>query len=197
MSLIFQSFYHFHITHNLIVQGIGFIGLILVFISFQNNKRLLILLFLGTSQIFYAIHFGLLGAWTAFAMNIVGMTRTFLFTQKGKKKWLDNITLMYVFIGLFWIAGALSWVGWVSILPVLAMTIETIGLWMKNPTKIRFTMLSLRPLWLSYNIIYRSYAGMTTDSLVIISLLIGITRFDIIPRIRRKCNSKKQLPPSS
>jgi hypothetical protein len=197
MFLIFQSLYNIHTTNNLIVQGIGFIGLILVFISFQNNKRLFILLFLGTSQFFYAIHFALLGAWTAFAMNIVGMTRTFIFTQKGKKKWLDNVALMYVFIGLFWIAGALSWVGWISILPVLAMTIETIGLWMKNPTKIRFNMLSLRPLWLSYNIIYRSYAGMTTDTLVFISLLIGIVRFDIIPGIRRKYNSKKQLPKPS
>lgn len=189
MFLIFQSFYHIHITHNLIVQAIGIIGLIFVVVSFQNNKRNLILILLGTSQIFYAIHYGLLGAWTAFAMNIVGMTRSFLFTQKGKKKWMDNNIMMYVFIGLFWIAGILSWVGWVSILPVLAMTIETIGLWMKNPTKIRFNMLGLRPLWLSYNIIYRSYAGMTADLFVLISLLAGIIRFDIIPAIRRKRNS--------
>jgi hypothetical protein len=192
MYLIFQSFYHIHITHNLITQTIGFVGLIFVVISFQINKRILILILLGTSQIFYAIHYGLLGAWTAFAMNIVGTTRTFLFTQKGKKKWMDNNIMMYVFIGLFWIVGALSWVGWVSILPVLAMTIETIGLWMKNPTKIRFSMLSLRPLWLSYNIIYRSYAGMTADVFVLISLLTGIIRFDIISAIRQKRSSKNK-----
>jgi hypothetical protein len=189
LNSILQLLDHTARNQNLMIQAIGIIGLIFVVISFQNNKRFLILILLGTSQIFYAIHYGLLGARTAFAMNLVGMTRTFLFTQKGKKKWIDNNILMYVFIGLFWIAGALSWVGWVSLLAVLAMTIETIGLWMKNPTKIRFSMLSLRPLWLSYNIIYRSFAGMTADLFVLISLITGIIRFDIIPLIRRKRNS--------
>lgn len=173
-------------NNNLIAQGIGMIGLICAIISFQSNKRHIILIFLGIGQVSFIIHFALLGAWTASAMNMLGASRTFLFVLRGRKKWLENNTLLYVFIGLFVIAGIITWQNWLSLLPVLGMTIETIGLWMKNPTKIRFTVIVPRPLWLTYNTIYRSYAGMLTEAFVLVSILTGIIRFDILPWIRRK-----------
>jgi hypothetical protein len=192
MFIIFQAVCRIAVTSNIVIQGIGFIGLTLAFISFQSNKRHLILIFLGISQFFYAVHFAFLGGWTAFAMNIVGMTRSFLFTQKGKKKWLENNAMMYLFILCFWIAGILSWSGWISVLPILAMTIETVSLWMKNPTRIRFIILFPRPMWFTYNFIYRSYPGMLSEIFVISSIISGIIRFDIIPKISRRRNLKKQ-----
>ena len=189
---ILQPLEHTGGTNNLIAQGIGMVGLVFAIFSFQNNKRHLILIFLGTAQIFFTIHFALLGVWTAVAMNIVGMIRTFSFLLRGKKKWMDKNTLMYVFIGLFCIAGALSWKGWLSLLPIMAMNIETIGLWNKNPRLIRYSVIIPRPLWIIYSTIHRSYAGVMTELFVITSLLTAIVRFDILPRIRERRNSRKQ-----
>jgi len=173
-------------TNNLVAQGIGMVGLIFAIISFQNNKRNLILIFLGLAQMCFIVHFALLEVWPAFAVNIVGVVRTFSFLLRGKKKWMEKNTFMYVFIVLFCIAGAISWDGWLSLLPVMAMTIETIGLWKKNPRLIRSIVIIPRPLWITYNTIHHSYAGVLTELFIVGSLITGIVRFDILPWVRQK-----------
>ena len=185
LKLIFQLFSHTS-NNNLIAQGIGMVGLIFAIISFQNNKRHLILIFLGMAQLCFIAHFALLEVWPAFSVNIVGVVRTFSFLLRGKKKWMEKNTLMYVFIGLFCIAGALSWNGALSLLPIVAMTIETIGLWKKSPRLIRSIVIIPRPLWITYNAIHHSYAGVMTEVFVITSLLTAIIRFDILPWVRQK-----------
>jgi len=173
---------------NLINQGVGMIGLVFAIISFQNNKRNLILVFLGLSQICFITHYALLGVWTAVSMNIVGAARTFFFIFRGRKKWMDSDAVMYVFICLFFIAGILSWQNWLSLLPVMAMAIETFGLWQEAPRKIRFIVIVPRPLWITYNVLHGSYAGVLTELFVVISLITAIMRFDFLPWVRQKRN---------
>jgi hypothetical protein len=177
-------------TNNLTAQAIGMVGLIFAIVSFQNNKRNLILIFLGLAQMCFIFHFALLEVWPAFAVNIVGVVRTFSFLLRGKKKWMEKNTFMYVFIVLFCIAGALSWRGWLSLLPVMAMAIETIGLWKKKPRLIRSIVIIPRPLWITYNAIHHSYAGVLTELFVVGSLITGIVRFDILPWVKQKKNSE-------
>ncbi|MEO0292858.1 MAG: YgjV family protein [candidate division WOR-3 bacterium] len=167
------------------VQGIGVLGLISAIISFQSNKRIKILVFLGIGQIFFAIHFALLGAKTASGMNLIGAIRTFSFILRERKKYLEKNILMFLFIALFWATGILCWDKWISILPVIGMTFETIALWMKEPKKIRIGLLSPRPLWLTYNIIYNSYPGVLAEAFVLTSIFIGIVRFDLFPVIKK------------
>ena len=190
MNIILQLIDYTNSTNNLIAQGIGMVGLIFAIISFQNNKRKLILLFLGLGQMCFIVHFALLGVWTASAMNVVGATRTFFFMQRGRKKWMDSDILMYVFVCLFFIAGILSWQNWLSILPIMAMAVETIGVWQKNPRKIRLIVTIPRPMWITFNTIHRSYAGVMTEVFVIASLLTAIIRFDILPWVKQKNISK-------
>ena len=174
------------LSSNLVAQGIGMGGLIFAIFSFQNNKRNLILFFLGMAQLFFIFHFALLGVWTAAAMNIVGSTRTFFFIFRGRKKWTDSNAIMFVFIGLFLIAGVISWQNWLSIVPIIAMIIETIGLWQKNPRIIRFIVFIPHPMWLIYNFINRSYPGVLTEIFILVSLIAGIIRFDILPWLRER-----------
>ncbi len=188
---IFQLLENTGRTNNLIAQGIGMVGLVFAIISFQNNKRNLILFFLGMAQMCFIIHFALLGVWTASAMNIVGSTRTFFFMLRGRKKWMDSDVVMYIFVCLFFIAGILSWQNWLSLLAIMAMAIETVGVWQKNPRKIRFIVIIPRPLWLTYNVIHHSYAGVLTELFVITSLVTGIVRFDILPWVGQRNGSKK------
>jgi hypothetical protein len=175
--------------NNLIAQSIGMVGLVFAIISFQNNKRNLILVFLGLAQMCFIAHFALLGIWTAVSMNVVGAMRTFFFVFRGRKKWMDSNFVMYTFICLFVIAGILSWQNWLSFLPIMAMIIETIGVWQEDPRKIRFIVIIPRPLWITFNVIHHSYAGVLTELFVITSLITAIVRFDFLPWIRKKRNS--------
>ena len=165
-----------------IAQTIGIIALLFVLLSFQKNSRYLILLFLIIAQILFTIHFGLLGAWTGAAMNGVAAIRTYIFNQRESKQWSNKQVWLYLFVVLFWVFGIVTWSGYYSILPILAMTIDSFAVWNKETKSIRMFMLIPRPLWLTYNFTVGSYAGMITEIFVLFSILIGIIRFDIFAK---------------
>jgi hypothetical protein len=167
------------IDNQILAQAIGFVSFLFIVLSFQNNKRSLILLFLIIAQTSFVVHFVLLGAWTAVAMNAISVARTCVFHQKDNKDWAKKKIWFYLFFALFWIAGILVWEGPYSLLPILAMSAETIGLWMEKPRYIRLLSLIPRPLWFIYGYIVVSYAGMVTETFAFCSILIGIFRFDM------------------
>src|SRR3989338_4435143 len=171
----------------LIAQGIGFLALLFVLLSFQKNKRYLILLFMLVAQILFTIHFGLLGAWTGAAMNGIAGLRTYIFNQRETKTCSNNQFWLYLFVVLFWVFGIVTWNGYYSILPILAMTIDSSAVWNKKTQYIRLLMLIPRPLWFLYNYTVVSYAGMITEIFVLFSILVGIIRFDILAT-RKKQN---------
>jgi hypothetical protein len=160
-------------------QSIGFLAFVFIVLSFQNNKRSLILIFLVIAQASFVVHFALLGAWTAVAMNAISVTRTYIFYQRDSKNWANTKIWFYLFLALFWIIGVIVWEGYYSLFPILAMTAETVGLWMKETRYIRLINLIPRPLWFVYTLIVGSYAGMVTEVFVFCSIVVGILRFDV------------------
>ncbi len=163
----------------LIAQIIGIGALLFVLLSFQKNSRYLILLFLIIAQILFTIHFGLLGAWTGAAMNGIAAFRTYIFNLRETKTWSNKPFWLYLFVVLFWVFGIVTWSGYFSILPILAMTIDSFAVWNKKTQYIRLLMLIPRPLWFVYNYTVVSYAGMITEIFVLFSIVIGIIRFDL------------------
>lgn len=155
-----------------IIQSIGFLALFFVVVSFQRNNRSEILSLIVVAQFLFALHFGLLQAYTAMGVNIIAAFRGIVFIKRKEKIWL------YVFIFLFIISGYYTWEGYRSVLPVSAMIIETIGFWIKEPSKIRFVSLFPRPFWLSYNVLVFSIPGIICELFVLSSLLVGIFRYD-------------------
>ncbi len=158
---------------------IVFVNSCSILLSFQINKRNLILLFLTIGQLFFVLHFGLLGAWSAGAMNFIAMIRGYVFYNREKFKWAKSIFWLYFFISIFWVAGILTWKNFYTLFLTVAMTIDSFSLWQKEEKILRMTMLLPRPLWFIYNFTVHSYAGMLTEVFIFLSLLIGIIRFDV------------------
>jgi hypothetical protein len=167
---------------NLIIQGIGIIGFITVVISFQSNKRKVILFFQFLASILFATHFFMLGSPTGGAMNVLGIFRGALFSQREDKKWADNKIFMFLFIALFITFGGLTWENIFSIFPIVAGVVQTVGLWVKNTTLIRIIMISSSPCWMVYNIHSGSIAGILTESFVMISILVAFVRFEVLDK---------------
>lgn len=72
----------------------------------------------------------------------------------------------------------LTWVGWISILPVAANVAVTIGAYTYNARTIRLvTMLINSPLWMIYNIIVGAWAGIIDEAVSEISIGISIARY--------------------
>ena len=68
-----------------ISQVIGFVGTIVSFIIFQQNKRSRIIGLQILSTSLFAVHYILLGAFTGAALNLIAVTRSIVFYNNDKK----------------------------------------------------------------------------------------------------------------
>lgn len=168
-----------------ISQLIGFAGTIVSFIMFQQNKRRRIIGCQILSTSLFAIHYILLGAFTGAALNAIAITRSIVF-YNNDKKWAKSPVWLWFYIVVSIVAGLLTWESWYSILPAIALVLTTVANWMKSETKIRLISFPNSPCWLIYNAITGSVAGVITECIVMSSLIIGIVRYDILKKGKKK-----------
>ena len=160
----------------IIIQGIGLIGTALFFLSFQckNNKTLFRIQFM--SYLFYTAHLLLLGAVTGGISYVINTFRSACLGSRWKfaqrKEMCAIICLMQC------AALAFTWSGWISLLPVAANIAATIGGYTHYARKIRLVaMLVNSPLWIVYDFIVGSWAGILDELVTEISILISIVRY--------------------
>lgn len=71
-----------------------------------------------------------------------------------------------------------TWGGWISILPVAANIAATVGGYTYNARKIRIAGMFINsPLWIIYNIIVGSFAGILDEVVSEASMIISVIRF--------------------
>lgn len=160
----------------LLVQAIGMMGTILFFLSFQckSNKNLFRVQFV--TYICYTTHLLALGAVTGGISYVLNLVRSFCLGSKYpllKSKGMCAILCVLQLVTLL-----LTWEGWYSILPVAANIASTIGGYTFNPRKIRIAGMFLNsPLWLIYNVIVGSWAGILDEIVTEISIILSIIRY--------------------
>lgn len=160
----------------LLIQGIGFLGTLLFFLSYQcrSNKSLFRIQLL--SYFFYTIHLLCLGAVTGGISYLINLLRSFCLSSKRP---FLNSRKMCVLLCMAQLAVlGFSWAGWISILPVAANIASTIGGYTHNPKKVRLSgMLINSPLWIIYDIFVGSWAGILDETVSELSMLVSIIRF--------------------
>lgn len=161
---------------NILIQGIGFVGTLLFFASFQcrKNKNLFRVQFL--SYLFYTAHLFCLGAYTGAISYVLNTVRSLCLGSscglvKSRKACLA-ICLLQLATLVF------TREGWISVLPVAANIASTIGGYTNSPRKIRIAgMFFNSPLWMVYNIIVHSWAGVLDEVVSEASMIVSIVRF--------------------
>ena len=161
---------------NLFVQAVGILGTGLFFLSFQckRNKNLFRVQFL--SYLCYTTHLLMLGAVTGGISYILNTVRSFCLGSKNpflKSKAMCGIICTLQVVTLFF-----TWDGWWSILPVAANIASTLGGYTHNPRKIRIAGMFINsPLWIIYDIIVGSWAGILDEVISEASMIISICRY--------------------
>jgi len=122
----------------------------------------------------------MLNAWTGALMNLIEAGVVFVSYKREVSSWAKHNFWPYIFIFLYIAAGWATLKTSSDFLPVIAQAFGALAVWQKNPRTIRFLMLAPRPLWFIYNFIVGSYAGMTAEIFIFISVIVGIIRFDIL-----------------
>ena len=158
------------------VQILGFIGTGLFFLSFQckeNRNLFRVQLF---SYLFYTAHLLLLGATTGGFSYIINCLRSFCLQSKWDFAKSNRMCVILCVLQLA--AMCFTWSGWISLLPVIANIASTIGGYTKNPQKVRIAGIFVNsPLWIVYDIIVGSWAGIVDEIVSELSMLISIIRF--------------------
>ena len=161
-----------------LIQLIGFVGLATSILAFQFKKHRGIVLCKMSSELIFALQYILLGAWTAAILDGLSVVRNSLYTNFVKR---GRSTLPVIIgFGLFVVVtGIVTFDGWLSLLPIAAKLLTTISYGMKNEKLLRFITLPSCIMWSIYNLQVGSLGGALGDTLTLISLLIGIYKFDI------------------
>ena len=158
------------------IQGIGFFGTILFFLSYQfkSNKTLFRVQF--ASYLCYTVHLLMLGATTGGISYILNTLRSFCLGSKHaflKSKWMCWIICILQVTTLY-----LTWGGCASILPVAANIVSTIGGYTHNARKIRAAGMFINsPLWIIYDIIVGSWAGILDELVSEASMILSVYRY--------------------
>ncbi|MBE7041598.1 MAG: YgjV family protein [Ruminococcaceae bacterium] len=161
----------------MIAQLLGILGFLLSIISFQQNtqKRIVFVQFLA--NISFTIHFYLIGAYTGSILNGIAIVRSFVYCFKDKK-WASSNIWIVIFSLAFIVAGIYTWEGPLSILPTTAMVLSSVSFGIKNPKLVRRIYFPCSPMWLIYNIVGGSIGGVLTECFAMVSIIIGMLRFD-------------------
>ena len=158
------------------IQLIGVAGTLLFFLSYQcrSNRNLFRVQLL--SYLFYTAHLLLLGALTGGMSYMINTLRSFCLGSRWK--FAHSQGMCAIICAMQLAALALTWSGWVSILPVAANIAATLGGYTHNPRKLRIAgMFVNSPLWIVYDLCVGSWAGLLDEAVTEGSMILSIVRF--------------------
>lgn len=191
-----------------VIQTIGFVGILINLIAFQFNSHAKIVFLRTLGSVMFGIQYLFLGAIPGLVVEFIGWIRNvvFIYTVKKNKNtkfWIWFFSAITVVAGVVTIA--LSWktsiekismwsknhvictilaVG-ISVVAIVAKVLSTIAYGIKNPNTIRKLNLPTSSMWLFYNFVAFSIAGVINEAITIISNLIAQWRY-------RKPKNKEQ-----
>lgn len=99
---------------NIAAQIVGFVGITVNVLIYQQKNRASILKMKLVSDVLWAVHYLMIGAYTAVAVACLGILREFVFMKRKK---LSSL-VAFLILGLF--SVAVTWKGWLSLLPTMA-----------------------------------------------------------------------------
>lgn len=159
----------------IIGQGLGIVAVVLGFVSFQMKSSKGILFFQVLCAFIFSVHYLLIGAITAMALNLLAALNTLLYyfrEKRGSKGLFEPI----LYISLIIITSILTWSGWYTLILMFGLIAAAVGLSLSDPQKTRGVMFIKAPLCLLYNILVFSVGGIIYECAVLASSAIGLIK---------------------
>lgn len=166
----------------IIAQIIGVIACMAVLLSYQCKTQKHIMIFQAAQCFLYSVNLLMLGMYSGMFLNVIGLARALIYTQRNSHKWAASKIWVFVFIPLIVASGVISCTvfeeGWVAFFPVCGMIITTFAGRCKEASKVRLLTLFNSPFWLTYNIIGGSIGAIMGEVAGSASIIIGMIRLD-------------------
>ena len=181
-----------------IAQAFGIVGMIFNLLVFQQKSHKGVVLCQFFAAMTFAANYLMLGAFVGGLLNLVGAARAAVFYFKDKTH-ANHVAWLIIFILAFASSYPLTFLVFgtaptlknfiIESLPVIAMVIITVSLRLGSAKAVRFMGLFSSPLWLTYNIFSGSIGAIASEILNLISMVVGIIRFDIRKGSKKDANA--------
>ncbi|MBR5519036.1 MAG: YgjV family protein [Clostridia bacterium] len=157
-------------------QILGWVAALLTFMSYQckEHKKLIVVQSLSTLSI--CISYLLLGAQSGMLLNIVCILRNLIIYYRKKVKLFSYFFWLYALTLIMGLMGIFSWQGYMSLLIIVALMINTIFIYFPNVQNLRKSILITSTMILLYNVYYGVWGGILNELIAITSAIIGIFR---------------------
>jgi hypothetical protein len=165
----------------LIGQALGILAVLLGFLSFQRKTAAGIILTQMCAALVFAVHYTLLSAPTAIALNLlfaVNCVYCYFRDKRGSREKIGTYILIVLVIAI----GIVTWEGWYTAALVAGLVFNTISIALEDPQNTRRCMLIKTPLCFLYNLMVGSLGGMIYECTVLTSSIIGIIRYRNKPK---------------
>ncbi len=150
---------------------VGVFAIIINFLIYQQKDRKNVLKVKLLSDISWALHYGLLTAFSGMAVCAVGAVRetAFIFTEDKKEK-RKYFLLFFALIAV--ITSALTMKDCYGLLPALASLIAVFSYWQQNPNLTKLLGIPISISMLIYDIMRSSIMGITNEILTLVSIAV-------------------------
>ena len=144
-----------------VAAAAGILGM-LCFVTYPlfRARPLLLTVYLG-NNVAFAAHYALLDHATAAIMNMVMAVQTLV--AIGLVRWPSLRWTYYALIPVLLGAAAMTWQGWLTLLPATAATLSTLGRMQSNETALRALLLVSAPFWAVHDVLVGSLPGEVSD----------------------------------
>lgn len=147
------------------IQLIGILAFCILVLSYYKKKESMILTYQITANFAYAIHYFLLGGIAGALTSFIGIFRNILFIKLKNNK----VILGSIFILLYLIVTIIFYEDFYSIFPMIANSSYLISMIKGSRKSLLIGGILNSSFWLLYSVFVSSYAGMVTESIIIIS----------------------------
>ena len=163
-----------------VAQAVGLIALCLTVMSYQAKTTRGIALRQAAGSFFWTAHLLLLGAWTGGLLNLLGLARGSVYSQRGVRAWASRPFWPWLFAALCAVAAA--WAGLAQgegprlLLSLVAQCLGCYALWTPRVRRARVLLLFTSFLWLAYDALSGSIPGTACELFSEVSICIAIAR---------------------
>ena len=160
----------------LIAQVLGIVGVVFYFFALQAKTYKTLMIIQSITASIFCVHYFLLNATSALALNIVIILRNFVYYNNDKKFFsckLFPLIFAAIMVGI----SVFSWEDYYSLFIIAGLALNTLFSALPNSQTIRKSILITSPLVLIYNIFVFSIGGIINETVAIISSIIGIIRY--------------------
>lgn len=145
-----------------VAQIIGFIALVVGASAFLHKDDQKLRYSLTVFIFFMAVHFSMLGLWTATIIALLGSARYYVSSLT------KNFWVMLIFLFAAWLMAIPNSSEWFHLLPVIGVSFGTWAVFREKGSRMRFLMLLGTICWLSHNHLVGSIGGVVIEGVFLV-----------------------------